>query len=123
MDAHNYIPRLIETYEKAEDKDSLTYLHELLKKKVTNEDLKLFREHPKTQALIEAVLRRYTRTAKSLITERDMPEIERKLAFVSMDWALWFLNALGGDLEKADSMVDQAIKEAAQKAGLVSPDE
>lgn len=118
MDAHNYIPRLIEIYQGAEDKDSLEYLHDLLKKKVTNSELKTFRDHPKTQALIDEVIKRYTRNAKSIISDREMTDEARKLAFVSMDWALWFLAALGGDLEKADKSVDQAIKEAAEKAGI-----
>lgn len=113
-----YLDRLKEKYRQFNDQDSLRALEEI---ESTNEDirlLKIYREHPKTQELIKDCLRRYKVELSKLSKKRDMSEAERQMSFISMDWAMWFLDSVGVDPEIAESQVDEMVMEYAMKAGI-----
>ena len=115
-----YLQRLREYYSKYEDKDTLALLDEReTDHDVNTRQLKIFRDHPKTQELIEQMYGRLRTAIEKLTSDPNMPEVDRRAYFVSMDWARWFLDEVGEKPEVADSEFDKLVEGYAKRAGLI----
>ncbi len=83
--------------------------------------LKIYREQPKTQELIDAALERLKNCVHKLTDpeiSKKMTDYDRAYCFAAMDWAKFTLDIVGEDPAKAEKMVDDIILGYAQKLGL-----
>ena len=83
-------------------------------------ELKIYREQPKTQEIIETALLKYKNCIIKLTspTAMQMTDSERAYCFAAMDWAKYTLDIVGENPERTEKSIDDTILEYAKKSGL-----
>lgn len=78
-----------------------------------------FRDNPKTQELFKAAARTYKNLYKQMAEDDgSLTQLERAKMKVGKDWALFYVQALGGDPTKVRREVEKEISKFAEGAGI-----
>lgn len=112
--------RLKARYKSYGDKDSLEVLADVEKQADRARELKIYREQPKTQEIIEVAIKRFKVCVEKLTSPSGlkMTDIERAECFAAMDWAKYTLDVVGEDPDRVEKGIDDIIEGYAKKAGI-----
>ena len=97
-----HIDNMRETWEKTKDPEWLA-----------------FRENPKTKELFKAAARTYQSLYQQMANDDGtLSQIERNAMDVGKRWALFYVQALGGDPAKIRKQVEKEVNKFAEGAGI-----
>jgi hypothetical protein len=122
-ESKKYLYQLKKKYQNYDDNDSLMALADVESMDERVRELKIYREQPKTQELIQAIIGRYRACIMKLTNPHQamvMSNEERILCFASMEWCMFTLDVIGEDISRLEQEVDKIIKGYAEKVGLIS---
>lgn len=78
-----------------------------------------FRDNPKTQDLFKAAANTYKALYKQAANDDGtLTQLDRKAIDVGKRWALWFIQALGGDPVKTRRKVEGEVMKFAEDLGI-----
>ena len=115
----SYLSKLIKFYSEYKDDVSLKSIDAFVKDYENAEDLIAFRDHPHQKRIMKMAIDRYKTAAKKLTSDRKMTLKERELVFIDMDWAQWYISALGGDPVKAKLLLENELEDWINRLGIV----
>lgn len=116
-----YYNRLIQIYSDVNDQDSLLALADVAEQANRARELRIYREQPKTQELIDKAMEAYQDCINKLIhpvTGKDLTDLERVYLFAKMDWCRFTLDIVGEDPNKINEGVENTLLTYAKKVGL-----
>lgn len=114
-----YASRLVEYYQEYGDEFSVKRILDLINVYDDLDNLVALRENPRVNEILGTAVSRHNALARRLVSDPNMTDKERGLAFVGMDWAKWYISALGGDVEKLQVQMELDILEDAKRVNLI----
>lgn len=113
-----YGERLKKYYEGYGDKESVQKINEYISSADNLNEDAAFADIPRVQVAVKSAKARYLTCAKAIMNKRDMTDAERKLRFIEMDWALWYIRQLGVNVEKEERSMIKTLEEEIIRNGL-----
>ena len=116
------LKKVYEPYAKAGEKgaiDELNDIANLVKSREMAQLLITFKQNPWTEKLLKFAVARYKGACERQMKSEIRSELEQKYDALDKEWALFFIEALGGDPRKIIQEQNAEIEQRLKKVGQV----
>ena len=118
LNFETYIDRLRKFYGEYGDAISLKRIDDFVKSKDNIAIMAAFKSNPHSEVLLKSAMDRYKTACRKLWNQRTMTQEERNLVFLDMDWAKWYITAVGGNISETEESMEAELESEMKRIGL-----